>query len=70
MWSVGSDKNTPLRVLVAVLALLVVVVAVTISKRKPVSVASDEDIAAATSGGATPGDGSADASEDAEAAKV
>jgi K(+)-stimulated pyrophosphate-energized sodium pump len=70
MWSVGSDKNTPLRVLVAVLALLVVVVAVTISKRKPVSVASDEDIAAATSGGATPGDGSTDASEDAEAAKV
>ncbi|HEY2673910.1 MAG TPA: sodium-translocating pyrophosphatase [Rugosimonospora sp.] len=70
MWSVGSDKNTPLRILVAVLAVLIIAVAVTISKRKSVSVASDEDIAAASSGGANPGDGSADANEDAEAAKV
>jgi K(+)-stimulated pyrophosphate-energized sodium pump len=70
MWSVGSDKNTPLRILVAVLAVLIIAVAVTISKRKSVSVASDEDIAAASNGGAEPGDGSADANEDAEAAKV
>jgi K(+)-stimulated pyrophosphate-energized sodium pump len=72
MWSVGSDKNTPLRILVAVVAVLIIAVAVTISKRKPMAVASDEDIAAATaaSSSAEPDGGSADQSEDAEAAKV
>ncbi|ROT33975.1 sodium-translocating pyrophosphatase [Micromonospora sp. HM5-17] len=36
-WSVGEDQNTPLRVVVAVVAALIVVAAVLFSKRKPVA---------------------------------
>src|SRR5262249_47345157 len=42
-YSVGEDKNIPLRVSIAVVATLVIVVAVTFSKRKPIAMASDED---------------------------
>jgi K(+)-stimulated pyrophosphate-energized sodium pump len=61
MWSVGAEKNTALRVTIAVVAALIVVVAVAWSKRKPIAVsAGDEDeagaapAAAATGPGATP----------------
>ncbi|GAB3817927.1 sodium-translocating pyrophosphatase [Micromonospora zhanjiangensis] len=36
-WSVGTDKNTPLRIAVAVIAVVIVVAAVVFSKRKPVA---------------------------------
>ncbi|MFC7549060.1 sodium-translocating pyrophosphatase [Plantactinospora sp. GCM10030261] len=36
-WSVGEDKNTPLRIGIAVIAALVIVLAVVWSKRKPVA---------------------------------
>jgi K(+)-stimulated pyrophosphate-energized sodium pump len=42
LWSVGEGKNTPLRVAVAVAAVLVIVAAVTWSKRKPVAVSADD----------------------------
>jgi K(+)-stimulated pyrophosphate-energized sodium pump len=38
-YSVGASQNTPLRVAIAVVAALIVVAAVTISKRKPIAVA-------------------------------
>jgi K(+)-stimulated pyrophosphate-energized sodium pump len=41
MYGTGSDANTPLRVTIAVVAALVVVTAVTISKRRPVATAAD-----------------------------
>jgi K(+)-stimulated pyrophosphate-energized sodium pump len=41
--SVGPDANTPLRVGIAVLAVLVVVAAVTVSKRRPIAISADED---------------------------
>ncbi len=42
-YSVGENKNIPLRVSIAVAATLVIVVAVTFSKRKPIAMASGED---------------------------
>ncbi|GAB3160353.1 sodium-translocating pyrophosphatase [Micromonospora sonneratiae] len=53
-WSVGSDKNTTLRVTVAVVATLIIVVAVFFSKRKPVS------MSAPGSGPGNSGSGSSD----------
>ncbi len=40
--SVGPDANTPLRVGIAVLAVLVVVAAVTVSRRRPIAISADE----------------------------
>ncbi len=37
-WSTGADKNTPLRIGVALVAVAVIVAAVAISKRRPISV--------------------------------
>jgi K(+)-stimulated pyrophosphate-energized sodium pump len=52
MWSTGADKNTPLRLTVAIIAALIIIAAVTFSKRK--HVASSETDAAPGSGSATP----------------
>jgi K(+)-stimulated pyrophosphate-energized sodium pump len=38
-WSVGTDENNPLRIIIAVVAALIIVAAVVFSKRKPVSMA-------------------------------
>ncbi|HKT04976.1 MAG TPA: sodium-translocating pyrophosphatase [Rugosimonospora sp.] len=55
LWSTGADKNTPLRITIAVLATLVVVVAVAISKRRPIAVSDGEDGAGeATAGNGVP----------------
>jgi K(+)-stimulated pyrophosphate-energized sodium pump len=44
LWSTGASKNTPLRIAIAVVAVLIVAAAVTWSKRKPIAVsAGDED---------------------------
>jgi K(+)-stimulated pyrophosphate-energized sodium pump len=59
-WSVGEDKNTPLRIAVAVVAALIVVAAVLFSKRKPVSV----------SGTDTDGDGTANPDKEPAPAKA
>jgi K(+)-stimulated pyrophosphate-energized sodium pump len=40
-WSIGKDANTPLRVTIALVAAAIVVVAVFISKRKPISMGDD-----------------------------
>ncbi|MCU7724157.1 sodium-translocating pyrophosphatase [Actinoplanes sp. KI2] len=40
-WSIGKDANTPLRVTIAVVAAAIVVAAVFISKRKPISMGDD-----------------------------
>jgi K(+)-stimulated pyrophosphate-energized sodium pump len=62
MWSTGADRNNPLRITIAVLAALVIVVAVTISKRKPIAVsADDEDTGAGTLAG--PGKAGSEAPE-------
>lgn len=54
LWSIGDQKNTPLRVAIAVVAALVIVVAVFWSKRKPIAVSSDDtsgpDVVAADQG--------------------
>ncbi|SCG63377.1 sodium-translocating pyrophosphatase [Micromonospora halophytica] len=55
-WSVGDEKNTPLRVGVAVVATLIVVAAVVFSKRKGVAMDSSAD-------GNDPGAGSAERAE-------
>ncbi|GAA3760010.1 sodium-translocating pyrophosphatase [Plantactinospora mayteni] len=49
-WSVGEDKNTGLRIGVAVAAALIIVAAVVFSKRKPVAM-SDSDPGAGGAGG-------------------
>jgi K(+)-stimulated pyrophosphate-energized sodium pump len=57
LWSTGTTSNTPLRITVALVAALVVVAAVTWSKRKPIAVsAGDEEPApaAVTSGSGQP----------------
>ena len=55
LWSSGTSKNTPLRITIAVVAALVVVAAVTVSKRKPIAVsAGDEAETPALTGGGTP----------------
>ena len=69
MWSVGDQKNTALRIIIAVAALLVVVIAVGNSKRKPVAMASADEIAAAEGGGNTPG-GTSENSSDETSVKV
>jgi K(+)-stimulated pyrophosphate-energized sodium pump len=38
MWSVGQDKNTALRIIVAIVAVLIIATAVVISKRKPIAI--------------------------------
>jgi K(+)-stimulated pyrophosphate-energized sodium pump len=43
MWSVGVDKNTPLRIGVAVVAALIIAVAVAISKRRPIAISDEEE---------------------------
>ncbi len=43
-WSIGSSANGPLRVLVAIVALIVVIGAVYYSKRKSIAVAADEPV--------------------------
>jgi K(+)-stimulated pyrophosphate-energized sodium pump len=48
MWSTGEDKNTALRITIAVVAALIVVAAVTFSKRKPIAVSTPDADAAAT----------------------
>jgi K(+)-stimulated pyrophosphate-energized sodium pump len=50
MWSTGADKNNPLRITIAVLAAAIIVVSVTISKRKPIAMSDGEDGAPAGSG--------------------
>jgi K(+)-stimulated pyrophosphate-energized sodium pump len=40
-WTYGTDTNTPLRVIIAVVAALIVVAAVVWSKRKPISMGDD-----------------------------
>jgi K(+)-stimulated pyrophosphate-energized sodium pump len=47
LWSTGASKNTPLRVAIAVVAVLIVVAAVTWSKRKPIAMSADEEEAGA-----------------------
>ncbi|AVT39796.1 sodium-translocating pyrophosphatase [Plantactinospora sp. BB1] len=50
-WSVGEDKNTALRIGVAVVAALIIVAAVVFSKRKPVAMSdADSDTGGAGSG--------------------
>jgi K(+)-stimulated pyrophosphate-energized sodium pump len=41
-YSSGADKNTPLRVSIAVVATLIIVAAVTFSKRKPIAMAGND----------------------------
>src|SRR5205823_10016763 len=43
LWSTGSSKNTPLRLTIAIVATLIVVAAVTVSKRKPIAVSAGDD---------------------------
>jgi K(+)-stimulated pyrophosphate-energized sodium pump len=42
-YSTGADKNTPLRISIAVVAALIIVAAVTFSKRKPIAMADSDD---------------------------
>jgi K(+)-stimulated pyrophosphate-energized sodium pump len=70
MWSVGDQKNTALRIAIAVVALLIVVVAVANSKRKPVAIASAEEIAASDGGPGNTPTGTADNSSDNTSVKV
>jgi K(+)-stimulated pyrophosphate-energized sodium pump len=42
-YGVGNDKNTPLRITIAIVAALVVVVAVAFSKRKPIAMSAGDD---------------------------
>jgi K(+)-stimulated pyrophosphate-energized sodium pump len=51
-WSVGKDANTPLRVIIAVVAAAIIVAAVVWSKRKPISMG--DDAPAASAGDNTP----------------
>ncbi|MDT4987695.1 MAG: K(+)-stimulated pyrophosphate-energized sodium pump, partial [Micromonosporaceae bacterium] len=41
-YSVGDGANTPLRITIAVVATLIIVVAVTVSKRRPIAVAGGD----------------------------
>ncbi|WFE33328.1 sodium-translocating pyrophosphatase [Micromonospora sp. WMMD975] len=47
-WSVGDDKNTPLRITIAVVAALVIAAAVVFSKRKGVAMSDSDDTGAGT----------------------
>ncbi|GAA2566602.1 sodium-translocating pyrophosphatase [Winogradskya consettensis] len=44
-WSIGTDRNTPLRVSIAVVAALIIVAAVVWSKRKPISMGEEPSAA-------------------------
>ncbi len=69
LFSVGPDKNTPLRVTIAVVAALVIVAAVTFSKRKPIAIGGDTaDTAAAGATGSQPVKSGADSKSGAGAA--
>jgi K(+)-stimulated pyrophosphate-energized sodium pump len=48
-WSIGTDANTALRVIVAIVAALIIVAAVVWSKRKPISMGDDDTSAAPNS---------------------
>jgi K(+)-stimulated pyrophosphate-energized sodium pump len=43
MWSVGDDKNTALRIIVAVVAVLIIAAAVFNAKRKPIAIAEGDE---------------------------
>jgi K(+)-stimulated pyrophosphate-energized sodium pump len=60
MWSTGSDKNTPLRITVALVAALIIAAAIYNSKRKPVAMAE----------GAGDGDAGSDAGDESGATAV
>ncbi|MGW4462870.1 sodium-translocating pyrophosphatase [Micromonospora sp. NPDC004704] len=47
-WSVGGDRNTPLRIAVALVAVLIVVGAMVWSKRKPIAMSDDDSGSGAT----------------------
>ncbi|MFG1605534.1 sodium-translocating pyrophosphatase [Actinoplanes sp. NPDC049265] len=47
-WSIGEDANTPLRLIIAIVAALVIVAAVINSKRKPISMGEDAPAAPAS----------------------
>jgi K(+)-stimulated pyrophosphate-energized sodium pump len=47
-WGVGTEKNTPLRIIIAVVAALIIVTAVVWSKRKPVAMAEQAPAPAAS----------------------
>ncbi|WP_326561370.1 sodium-translocating pyrophosphatase [Micromonospora sp. NBC_01796] len=49
-WSVGGDRNTPLRIAVALVAVLIVVGAMVWSKRKPIAMSDDDSGSGATGG--------------------
>jgi K(+)-stimulated pyrophosphate-energized sodium pump len=51
-WSIGKDQNTPLRVIIAVVAAAIIAAAVVWSKRKPISMG--DDAPAAPAGDNTP----------------
>src|SRR5205085_1796450 len=55
LWSTGSSKNTPLRIAIAVAAVLIVAAAVTWSKRKPIAVSAGDEEAGAPAAVAGPG---------------
>jgi K(+)-stimulated pyrophosphate-energized sodium pump len=70
MWSVGDQKNTAIRITIAVVAVLIIATSVAISRRRPVAMASAEEAAAASdNGGNTPG-GTAGKSSDSTSVKV
>jgi K(+)-stimulated pyrophosphate-energized sodium pump len=48
-FSIGNDKNTPARIIIAVVAALIIVGAVVWSKRKPISMGEDAPAASSTS---------------------
>jgi K(+)-stimulated pyrophosphate-energized sodium pump len=48
-WSIGTDKNTPLRIIIAIVAALIIAGAVVWSKRKPISMGEDAPAAPSTS---------------------
>jgi K(+)-stimulated pyrophosphate-energized sodium pump len=56
MWSVGADRNTALRITIAVVAALIVVAAVTFSKRKPIAMSAGTEETAGGSGKARDGE--------------
>jgi K(+)-stimulated pyrophosphate-energized sodium pump len=47
-WSIGTDQNTTLRVIIAVVAALIIVAAVVFSKRKPISMGEDAPASSAS----------------------
>jgi K(+)-stimulated pyrophosphate-energized sodium pump len=71
MWSVGDDKNTPLRIIIAVIAVLIVVASIANTKRKPMAIDVGSDGGAGAAGElAGPGKAASKASEDAQKVEV